>query len=328
MSGITSSLYSTENLDWSADFDDFGDFLQNYTAEEANPDNWPGTKYEHFNSLTSSETGGSGEDSGIDAIMNGTEWKDWQRSFSDQIAPSFKIGMNFGDTPEEIHWHHRLFMTFYLKYSMKKVKQKRAKDLALWQGFYEKFAGYGCYCFNDGPVVKGEGKPVDRIDTTCRQLMRCERCVQIDRENEDLPVDCDNHRGYHYRAKKSATTGDAFIYCHKRNDPCQRAACECDRAFAIEMAVAIDSWSQEHVDIVKKDGFCEKPEQFRRSEFRGKSDSGNNHACCGVYPDRMPYLAVGPRQCCGNVLYTASTRECCSADTSMVSPKGMCAVLD
>ena len=59
------------------------------------------------------------------------------------------------------------------------------------------------YCFNDGPVVKGEGKPVDRIDTTCRQLMRCERCVQIDRENEDLPVDCDNHRGYHYRAKKS-----------------------------------------------------------------------------------------------------------------------------
>ena len=311
------SKISTENLEWSASFDDFNDFLQNYTAEEANsPVNWPGTKYEHY--FNNVESSGDGI---IDSDLI------WSRSFSDLKAPSFKMGMNFGDTPEEIHWHHRLFMTFYLKYSLKKVKQKREKDLALWQSFYEKFANYGCYCFNDAPVVKGEGKPLDQIDTICRQLMRCQKCVQIDRENENLPANCDNHRGYHYRAKRSATGNTPFIYCHKRNDECQKAACECDRAFAISMSEAIDSWSVEHVGIVDQEGFCEKPEQFRRSDFRNNGN-GNVHECCGQYPDRMPYLASGPRQCCGNVLYTAATRECCDVESSMVKPKGQCAVLN
>lgn len=317
-------------IEWSATYETI--FLKDYDEQQVNA--VFKSQLEKLNLIDKNITDpyeGSGELDleELSEIIN----EDWSRGFSDGKAPKFRFGGNYGDTPEEVHFHHRLFMTFYLKYSKKKIHRRNKSDLALWQSFYTKFLNYGCYCFTTSPSAKGEGNSVDKLDETCKNLMRCEKCLALDRENRLLGSNCPLHRGYHYRAKYNRDRTQPFIYCHKGNDKCQKASCACDRRFAMQMAKHIDSWDQENVAVSEKYGYCRNSKSGKLKNFnkRVKNDDFRSMAskqiadqCCGTYPFREPFANGGPRDCCGTKLYSVASKECCSEHDSNIKKRGTC----
>ena len=47
---------------------------------------------------------------------------------------------------------------------------------------YDRFCGYGCWCFPDGSVdiTAGRGPVLDSIDGTCFALHQCYKCLEHD----------------------------------------------------------------------------------------------------------------------------------------------------
>merc|ERR1711920_1079513 len=55
--------------------------------------------------------------------------------------------------------------------------------------FWKMITNYGCHCFpNYSRKVVGSGKPLNEVDSACRNLQRCKKCIEI----EDLSQDCEN----------------------------------------------------------------------------------------------------------------------------------------
>merc|ERR1712176_1701079 len=92
---------------------------------------------------------------------------------------------------------------------------------------------YGCHCFQEGNKwVGGKGAPVDAMDTTCRKLAQCKTCIMM-----DFPGVCDPHSdAYNYEFDADAKT----ITCTDTPNGCYWNACECDKAFAEQMAAVWD----------------------------------------------------------------------------------------
>lgn len=238
--------------------------------------------------------------------------------FVTEAPTAFKFGLNYGSTPEQIHFWHRMQQAFFLTYGKKKIGSRNKDDMALWQQFYKSIINYGCYCYIGRPVTGGRGNAVDGLDEVCKALFRCERCLAIDSGNGIFgETGCDRHMGYTYRAKVDKSK-KPYIFCHTNNNKCQMASCRCDKAWAQAVAELYEFWSEDNKFIFDENGYCEKQERPDGSE-KGSADR-----CCGYYPTREPYKSYSHRQCCGIQMYNSNNRDCCDPKESKLAKSGQC----
>lgn len=165
----------------------------------------------------------------------------------------------------------------------------------------KRIVSYGCYCFRDGnsgsDASFGSGKPVDDQDKLCSNLMKCRRCIQMDYQDE-----CDVHmEQYSYGINPNTNA----ITCDENQDPCRMHKCECDKAFAEDLAKV---WTDEGFNNFYWGNNRNIRRRNKRNEpiFDGESVCKNNEEtrlkaddCCGEVGRRLPYSLMR-HDCCDN----------------------------
>jgi len=166
----------------------------------------------------------------------------------------------------------------------------------------KRIVSYGCYCFRDGnsgtDASFGSGKPVDAQDRLCSNLMKCRRCIQMDYGHSE----CDVHMEK-YNFDINPTTN--AITCDENQDPCRVNKCECDKAFAEDLAKI---WKDEDFNEFYWVNTRNVRRRNKRNQeiFQGEQACKNSEDeklraddCCGEVGRRMPYSLMR-HDCCDN----------------------------
>lgn len=172
------------------------------------------------------------------------------------------------------------------------------------EDFLDRFTNYGCYCWILGPLrgVIGGGQTKDAIDSLCGELYKCYKCLNIDFGAKDTM--------FQYNVNLIENNdGQRELECV---DGDNKDACLCDVMFAEKMSVVNSQCEADLANGVTDSMFCVNDE-FRTSNGGGNFDPFDNSAdgclkvnmdnhnakdaCCGEYPDRLPFDS-GNRECC------------------------------
>lgn len=174
--------------------------------------------------------------------------------------------------------------------------------------FENKINKYGCHCFPNGSkAAGGTGPAVNSVDSACKQLYKCHKCVQL--TFGDNAVDVDQGR-YTW-----GINDDGSLNCEKNNKNASRKAlCECDKAYAENMKLV---WSDDSYNdfywLANK--HSKKNPTFVYDDTcvsAGNGDGNGADTCCGIdFPKMEPYYS-GDRGCCQETVYNKFTSECCS----------------
>jgi len=196
--------------------------------------------------------------------------------------------------------------------------------------FEKKINNYGCHCFPNGSKIAGGAGPVvDLLDSKCKMLSDCHKCIQIEFGKDAVDV---NDGRYTW----SIDSNDGSIVCpaNKNNhNPARQALCECDRHFANQLGAVwndndpvfhntfywMNSNNQKNNPVFDYDATC-----VRNSNNGGGSGNGGKDSCCGAaFPNKEPYNGAN-RGCCDGVqVYNRITQECC-ANGNGVTGIGAC----
>lgn len=160
---------------------------------------------------------------------------------------------------------------------------------------------YGCHCFPDYTrKTSGVGRPVNDVDGTCRDLNRCKKCIEI----EGLSQDCEN--GDPDQGKYDYSVANNAVDCNPRgrNNACKVAQCECDKAFAENLAAV---WTDASFDLqywatIKNINAMNNAGTpvFDYDSTCTKIAGDVADACCGAsYPNKQPYVSTN-RECCAD----------------------------
>ena len=117
-----------------------------------------------------------------------------------------------------------------------------------------KYWAYGCHCFalDDRPMSgMGKGKPVDELDSLCKRYKDCQKCARR-RYGEDCVGETTKYNW-------ERVTSNEQIKCSDRRDSCQRATCECDRLFALDVDRVKDAFNRDNHIFWSRTGF--EPEE-------------------------------------------------------------------
>lgn len=174
----------------------------------------------------------------------------------------------------------------------------------------KRIVSYGCYCFRDGnsgsDASFGTGKPVDDQDRLCSNLMKCRRCIQMDFSGE-----CDVHmEKYSYEIDSDNT-----ILCDENQDPCKLHKCECDKAFAEDLAKV---WNDDSFN----EFYWGNSKNIRRRNKRNQDIFNGDESCKIVGEDNR----LRADDCCGEVgrrlPYSLMRHDCC--DNNRLAGIGQC----
>lgn len=174
---------------------------------------------------------------------------------------------------------------------------------------------YGCWCWVNGKIdgktlTQGTGKPVDEIDSACKRLFQCYQCA-----NSDFGETCDYVSTRYDKSQEIDTiTGEKSITCNEDENTCERSLCECDRQFAVEYGVAVNSgkWNSEFHQEYSTDNNWD-PYNKDNCKNDGVREEGDKK-CCGNYPFRFPMVENANRNCCEGAgkSYDPNMHECCN----------------
>lgn len=185
---------------------------------------------------------------------------------------------------------------------------------------------YGCHCFpGDTRKVGGQGLPRDALDSACRDLHRCHKCVNI-----EFPDQCDTAGGgYKYQRNDDAT-----VTCMEKNikPDCQTPQCLCDDAFSDAVKSfwnyndADGAWKYDH-DLWLNRKYVGQTTKIGGSVFDYEASCELTFgvaadACCGdAYPNKIPYNTGSGKECCASAAMTYNTafQVCCKDDISTVA---------
>jgi hypothetical protein len=173
---------------------------------------------------------------------------------------------------------------------------------------FDKFFQYGCWCFPDGEksVLGGYGEAKDGADQVCKKYHNCQRCVDHDY------VDCPEWAPYRYSGKIDKATGKKVLKCNNKPGTCRRNHCECDKKLAEDLAEFEMVWNP---TLSLQMGGFDRTAECPSGEKRSNSGNDNEHSCCGVYPERYPYVSQNQkgdtRKCCLTKTYDPRVLACC-----------------
>jgi len=178
--------------------------------------------------------------------------------------------------------------------------------------FGDKINKYGCHCFPGGTkAAGGVGPAVDALDSLCKKLYKCHKCIQIEFGVDAVDV---NDGRYTW-----ALNDDGTLNCDKnQNNPARKALCQCDREYAYEMK---NVWTD--------DGFNEYYWLSNRNARQGgtfdydatcvANNNGSGAAadqCCGsAFPNKEPFDSTQRACCNSDSVYNIFTQECCTDGT-------------
>ena len=151
-----------------------------------------------------------------------------------------------------------------------------------------KYWAYGCQCLilGDRPMSDpGHGKPVDNLDTVCKQYKDCQKCAR-----ERFGQTC---IGEFVRYKYGEKNGDKF--CKDQPDTCKRALCECDLQFGKNHVAHKDVFKTDYHMFWSVSGW--EPEDMCIKE----GSPPYHPKCCGT-PGK-PYI-----------LFNAAKKSCCAGE--------------
>jgi len=190
---------------------------------------------------------------------------------------------------------------------------------AISPGGFFPFENYGCFChFGDG-LTSGFGKPLDGIDTGCKELRSAYQCVQIEEGDTCVPWEVDDvsflGTSNHYIAAVAFFDDleDVQDRCALFNplDTCKKLACLVEGFFVLKVVAAIRNQAFSTSNFVASG--------FDRDTCKINTGSGTNTGpiqCCGSYPEKTPYFTNnGLRGCCGSQTFNTVIYECCNGDT-------------
>jgi len=177
--------------------------------------------------------------------------------------------------------------------------------------FGDRINKYGCHCFPGGTkAAGGVGPAVDALDSLCKKLYKCHKCIQIEYGVDAVDV---NDGRYTW-----AVNDDGSLNCDKnQNNPARKALCQCDRAYAYAMKTLWDDDSfnsyywlnnrharQNAGDVFNYDETC---------VAAGNSGGGAADQCCGsAFPNKEPFDST-QRSCCNDsTVFNIFTQECCT----------------
>jgi len=159
----------------------------------------------------------------------------------------------------------------------------------------QKYWSYGCNCLlmGDRPMSsRGEGAPVDALDTVCRAYKDCQQCARMIYGDQCIG------EFTRYRFKRIVlSNGQEDVECKSKPDTCEQALCQCDKQFARDHGPATASFN------------------IAYHAFWGGFDSSTQ--CNPAHPGRN----VGDQKmCCRNfdksgvfTMYKPNTHHCCDS---------------
>lgn len=169
---------------------------------------------------------------------------------------------------------------------------------------------YGCWCNFGENLLDGSGQAVSEYDEICKKLQLCLRCSKIDNESLETcdPKTTDYEVDFGWLKSEQAILSD----CTKNNPNsyCQQNVCTCEMNLISSLLNLM--WS----GVVYEDKF--KHEKGWDPNLPGRCEKAKNvgqvnkvKACCGYYPNRMPY--GGDLECCEEVQvrYNPYVSTCC-----------------
>lgn len=183
---------------------------------------------------------------------------------------------------------------------------------------------YGCHCLTDADHVSEEhglvgGQTIDDIDSTCKQMGVCYRCLRNKYQDENGNSTCDPETTRY----RFSFFPDGTVDCSSNRDPCKRDTCMCDKDFAEGVAQHDHQWDPSN--HVTRGGF----NRHETCQMAPARSGAPFETCCGM--DSFPmvgYKKQGHDACCGNngqyaVGYDSSSETCCE-DGTVVPGRQVC----
>ena len=104
-------------------------------------------------------------------------------------------------------------MTLKQRLEFRKFKMLKLMVMYLQQiPLFGKYCFYGCYCFpNMGQdFTVGKGKPMDEVDSKCRDFSSCYKCLGIDYKGS-----CSHTQPYSFEGREDPVTKKRYLVCSK-----------------------------------------------------------------------------------------------------------------
>lgn len=206
---------------------------------------------------------------------------------------------------------------------MSKKMISEAQDVS-GSGF-GRYCFYGCHCLPDAEHSKDSkpfGTPIDAIDSTCKQMGVCYKCLESKysgKKKQCKPEDTN----YKYTIIEENGQG-IDIECSPKNNECAQDVCLCDRKFAMDVTEHEHIWDPSFHSVkgnFVRDKRCKKRET---SVHHGGNNAKPDGVCCGM--DSWPNVSLRKKgeKCCGRVSYNDQRKECCNSKRSEITSLGMC----
>jgi len=186
---------------------------------------------------------------------------------------------------------------------------------------FDKVYKYGCWCFRNGEksVLGGSGNTIDGADRSCKAYQQCHKCMDNDYN------DCPAWVPYRFEGIVKED-GSKELICLNQEGSCRRNHCECDKKLAEDLAL-----HEMTLNPLNRRDFGFEPElACKKADSRSTStSSATEQSCCGVYPNRFPYVSnrnqgESLRKCCLNKTYDPRKLACCPGHE--VKNHGTCSV--
>lgn len=208
---------------------------------------------------------------------------------------------------EERKYNHIVKMTYKI------IKENAGTAFSLRE-IFKRIQNYGCHCFpGQTRDAGGHGPAVDAQDALCRNLARCHRCVSME-HGDAIDVNDTKYRFHFVNGDLTCERNTAKGWHQSKRD-----LCECDAQFARDLG---SMWNDNNFNNfywllpaeMKRPLHKRHPDHVNKFDIDATcvmNQSGKADACCGSYPNILPYDSADKSCCHSTNLYNAAFSECC-----------------